>query len=131
MQPLQICIGPTIRIGPHFCVDQVRFSVRISKSRNLSKIVSVLLSALVRIFAWIKSAFWCGSVNHASSPKLYRSYYPHRLRELVSGGIFNLKSGFKKIVFTQELILVLNRVSQKYCLHQFFLYTEMYTREYN
>ena len=32
---------------PHFCVDQVRFSVRFGKSRNLSKIVSVLLSASV------------------------------------------------------------------------------------
>ena len=44
----------------------------------------------VRISAWTKSAFWCGSVNHATSPKLYRSHYPHRSRELVSPvcGIF-------------------------------------------
>ena len=35
---------------------------------------------------------------------------------------FSLKSGFKKIVLTQELVFVLNRVSQKYSLHQFFLY---------
>ena len=34
---------------------------------------------------------------------------------------FSLKSGFKKIVLTQKLVLVLNRDSQKYCLHQFFL----------
>ena len=33
--------------SPHFRVDQVRFSVRIGKSRNLSKIVSALLSASV------------------------------------------------------------------------------------
>ena len=37
---------------------------------------------------------------------------------------FSLKSGFKKIMLTQELILVLNRVSQKYCLHEFFLYRQ-------
>ena len=44
----------------------------------------------VRIFAWTKSAFRCGSVNHATSPKLYQSYYLHRSRELVSPvcGIF-------------------------------------------
>ena len=35
---------------------------------------------------------------------------------------FSLKSGFKKIVLSQALVLVLNRVSRKYCLHQFFLY---------
>ena len=33
-----------------------------------------------------------------------------------------LKSGFKKIVLTQELILVFNWVSRKHCLHQFSLY---------
>ena len=37
---------------------------------------------------------------------------------------FSLKSGFKKIVLTQELVLVLNGDIQKYCLHQFFLYME-------
>ena len=36
---------------------------------------------------------------------------------------FSRKSGFKKIVLTQELVLVLNRDSQKYCLHQFSLYS--------
>ena len=35
---------------------------------------------------------------------------------------FSLKSGFKKIGLTQKFVLVLNRDSQKYCLHQFFLY---------
>ena len=35
---------------------------------------------------------------------------------------FCLKSGFKKIVLSQELISVLNRVSQKYRLHKVFLY---------
>ena len=35
---------------------------------------------------------------------------------------FSLKSGYKKIVLTQELVLVLNQVSQKYCSQQFFLY---------
>ena len=33
---------------------------------------------------------------------------------------FSLLSGFKEVVHTQELVLVLNRDSQKYCLHQFF-----------
>ena len=44
----------------------------------------------VSIFAWTKSAFQCGLVNHATFPKLYWSYYPHRSRELVSPvcGIF-------------------------------------------
>ena len=36
-----------VGLSPHFCVDQVRFLVRIGKSCNLSKIVSVLLSASV------------------------------------------------------------------------------------
>ena len=36
--------------------------------------------------------------------------------------VFSLKSGFKKIVLTQKLILVLNQVSQKYCLHRISLY---------
>ena len=66
--------------SPHFCVDQVRFSVWIGKSRNLSK--------------------------------LYRSYYPHRSRELVSPvcGIFflnmdknPLSNFFLCINFTQGL----------------------------
>ena len=52
----------------------------------------------VPTLAWTESAFSrgpsplfrCGLVNHATSPKLYRSYYPHWLRELVSPicGIF-------------------------------------------
>ena len=52
----------------------------------------------VRIFAWTKSAFRCGSVNHATSPKLYRSYYPHRSRELVSpyAGFFYYVNVFVK-----------------------------------
>ena len=56
----------------------------------------------VRIFAWTKSAFWCGSVNHATSPKLYRSYYPHRSRELVSPvcGIFFFK--FVHVLLTED-----------------------------
>ena len=47
----------------------------------------------VRVFAWTKSAFRGGSVNHAASPKLYRSYYPYRSRELVSPvcGIFHCR----------------------------------------
>ena len=40
--------------------------------------------------------------------------------------IFSNKSGFNKIVLTQELSSVLNQVSQKYCLHQFFLYSTAY-----
>ena len=36
--------------------------------------------------------------------------------------VFSLKSGFKKIVLTQELILVFSRISQKYCLHKVYLY---------
>ena len=49
----------------------------------------------VCIFAWTKSNFRCGSVNHATSAKLYRSYYPHT-RELVSPvcGILNLNLTF-------------------------------------
>ena len=39
--------------------------------------------------------------------------------------VFSLKSGFKKIVLAHELILVLNWVTQKWCLDQFFLYTQM------
>ena len=38
-----------------------------------------------------------------------------------TGVVFSLKSGFNKIVLTEELILVLNRVSQKQCLHQVYL----------
>ena len=45
-----------------------------------------------------------------------------------TGVVFSLKSGFKKIVLTQELILVLNLVSRKYCLDQFFLYSFLYTQ---
>ena len=41
------------------------------------------------------------------------------------GVVFSLKSGFKKIVLTHELILVLNHVSQKYCLRQLFLYNDL------
>jgi hypothetical protein len=37
-----------------------------------------------------------------------------------TGVAFNLKSGFKKIVLTKELILVLNRVSQKILLTPVF-----------
>ena len=47
-----------------------------------------------------------------------------------TGVVFSPKSGFKKIVLKHELILVLNRVSQKYCLHQFFLYTIYLQRLY-
>ena len=39
-----------------------------------------------------------------------------------TGMVFSLKSGFKKIVITQKLILVLNQVSRKYCLQQISLY---------
>ena len=39
-----------------------------------------------------------------------------------TGMVFSLKSGFKKIVLTQKLILVLNQVSRKYCLHRISLY---------
>ena len=35
---------------------------------------------------------------------------------------FSLKSGFKKIVLTQNMVSVLNLDSQIYCLHQTFLY---------
>ena len=52
--------SPTRPSGPHLSVDRVC------------------------IFAWTKSAFRCGSVNHSTSPKLYWSYYPHRSREFVS-----------------------------------------------
>ena len=41
-----------------------------------------------------------------------------------TGTVFSLKSEFKKIVLTQELILVFKKISQIYCLHQFFLYTK-------
>ena len=36
---------------------------------------------------------------------------------------FSLKLGFKKIVLTQKLVLILNWDSQKQCSHQNFLYT--------
>ena len=39
-----------------------------------------------------------------------------------TGVVFSLKSGFNQIVLTQELILVLNQVSQKYCFQEIFLY---------
>ena len=35
---------------------------------------------------------------------------------------FSLKSWFKKILWPQKMVLVLNLDSQKYCLHQTFLY---------
>ena len=88
----------------------------------------------VRIFVWTESAFWSGSVvlsralkmgmffgwplgggggggfikiNHATSSKLYRSYYPHRTRELVSPvcGIFSEKKERKKCNFVSFAIL--------------------------
>ena len=35
---------------------------------------------------------------------------------------FHLKSGFKKLLYSQMLVFTLNLDSQKYCVHQFFLY---------
>ena len=38
---------------------------------------------------------------------------------------FSLKSGFRKISWQQTMVLVLNQVSQKYHVHQTFLYSEV------
>ena len=67
----------------------------------------------VRIFAWTKSAFWCGSVNHATSTKFYRSYYPHRSRELVSPicRIFFLKF-CQQMGYDLQSFLLLNSLLQ-------------------
>ena len=35
---------------------------------------------------------------------------------------FSLKSGFKEVVLTKNMVLLLNPDSQKYCLHHTFLY---------
>ena len=88
--------GDVFRSEPsqHFCESV--FLVRISglepspKNGEVFRMSPSLSVDRVRIFAWTKSAFWCGSVNNATSPKLCWSYYPHRSRELVSPvcGIF-------------------------------------------
>ena len=74
----------------------------------------------VRIFMWTKSAFRYGSVNRATSPKLYWSYYPHRLRELVSPvcGIFWTHICFMNLCdyFRLRMICVKNLFRGKFLL---------------
>ena len=43
---------------------------------------------------------------------------------------FHIKSGFKKIPWPQNMVLVFNLVSQKYYLHQRFLYTNIWENIY-
>ena len=73
-------------------------------------------------------------INHATSPKLYRSYYPHRSRDSLSPvcGIFCLISGFVQILrilrHSEHGILVVvclgwHELGSKYWfLSVFFLY---------
>ena len=65
----------------------------LEKSRKLSKFVSVLLSASVKRFDVSRMRYFF-LINHATSPKLYRSYYPHRSRDSLSPvcGIFIRKN---------------------------------------
>ena len=76
----------------------------------------------VRIFAWTKSAFRCGSVNHATSSKLYRtksafrcgsvnhatSSKLYRSRELVSPvcGIFTTRPDQNEKIKAKEKLPV-------------------------
>ena len=68
------------RQPPHFLIIIFFF---LDKSRNLSKFVSVLLSASVERVgvSRIRDFFL---INHATSPKLYWSYDPHRSRDSMS-----------------------------------------------
>ena len=42
---------------------------------------------------------------------------------------FHLKSGFKKLLYSQMLVFTLILDSGKYCVHQFFLYLIVYDAE--
>ena len=76
--PLQNCIAPTIRIGQEIlCLPYSGFFLK-QITQPLKK----------------------EETNHATSPKLYRSYYPHRSRELVSPvcGIFQVAINSTNII---------------------------------
>ena len=49
-------------------------------------------------------------INHATSPKLYRSYYPHRLRDSLSPvcGIFLVVIAEVQIGPTMQIMVLLN-----------------------
>ena len=84
--------------SPHFRVDQVRFSVRIGKLTNLSKIVSVLLSASVERVG----------VSRMRDFFQYRCYYPHRSRDTLSpvSGIIFLSISINTFQFIKVKFLV-------------------------
>ena len=122
--------------SPHFRVDQVRFSVRIGKSRNLSKIVSVLLSASVErvgvsrmrdFLIWI--ALFGRGICHSLSFQTPTVYKPKTVTSF-SQNTWSYVTG-KCVVNDQHLIIIPHNGGHKHLLsasnwlplHTFYILT--------